>query len=89
MLTAVPLGLGSNHGEDMDVCKYIVPSRHDCSFNKRRAASLLVRLVEGEERWEVPDHPQGVLPQIWSEAELKIILSTAWCSKLWLTTRVT
>ncbi|GFX20623.1 uncharacterized protein TNCV_4269551 [Trichonephila clavipes] len=29
----------------------------------RRASSPLVRLVEGEERWEVPDHLQGVLPQ--------------------------
>ncbi|GFV00095.1 hypothetical protein TNCV_4057671 [Trichonephila clavipes] len=26
-----------------------------------RAASLLVRLVEGEERWEAPDHPQGMI----------------------------
>ncbi|GFW80790.1 uncharacterized protein TNCV_3778701 [Trichonephila clavipes] len=34
------------------------------------AASPLVRLVEGEERWEVPDHPQSVLPQNWGEAEL-------------------
>ncbi|GFX43104.1 DUF5641 domain-containing protein [Trichonephila clavipes] len=31
----------------------------------RRATRLLVRLVEGEERWETPDHPQGVLPQNW------------------------
>ncbi|GFU73589.1 uncharacterized protein TNCV_3360291 [Trichonephila clavipes] len=30
----------------------------------------LVRLVEGEERWEVPDHPQSVLPQNWGETEL-------------------
>ncbi|GFX35201.1 hypothetical protein TNCV_100081 [Trichonephila clavipes] len=27
-----------------------------------RAANLLVRLVEGEERWEAPNHPHGVLP---------------------------
>ncbi|GFX83491.1 hypothetical protein TNCV_324401 [Trichonephila clavipes] len=42
----------------MDVCKCIVPSRHS-----RLAASPLVRLVLGEERWKVPDHPKGVLPQ--------------------------
>ncbi|GFW80485.1 uncharacterized protein TNCV_2415871 [Trichonephila clavipes] len=30
----------------------------------------LVRLVEGEERWEAPDHPQGVLPLNWGETEL-------------------
>ncbi|GFY13056.1 transposable element Tc3 transposase [Trichonephila clavipes] len=28
-------------------------------FKIRRATSLLVRLVEEEERWEVPDHPQN------------------------------
>ncbi|GFV91054.1 uncharacterized protein TNCV_1249361 [Trichonephila clavipes] len=52
-LTAVPLGLGSNPGEDMDVCKCILPSRHG-----RRAARPLVRLMEGEDRWEAPDHPR-------------------------------
>ncbi|GFV35418.1 hypothetical protein TNCV_3204501 [Trichonephila clavipes] len=30
-LNAVPLDLGSNLGEDMDVCKCIVPSRHGSS----------------------------------------------------------
>ncbi|GFV43779.1 cullin-4A [Trichonephila clavipes] len=34
------------------------------------AASPLVRLVEGEERWDAPDHPQSVLPQNWGETEL-------------------
>ncbi|GFX81494.1 uncharacterized protein TNCV_4509011 [Trichonephila clavipes] len=58
-LTAVPLGLGSNPGEDMDVCKCIVASRHGCTLNSRRAASPLVRLVEGKERWEASDHPRG------------------------------
>ncbi|GFS90781.1 hypothetical protein TNCV_1003711 [Trichonephila clavipes] len=48
-LTAVPLGLGSNPGEDMDVCKCIVPSRHGGTLNSRRAISLLVRLVEEKE----------------------------------------
>ncbi|GFX03629.1 uncharacterized protein TNCV_2112011 [Trichonephila clavipes] len=48
---------GSNPGEDMDVCKCIMPSRHVGTLNSRRAASHLVRLVEGEERWEAPDHP--------------------------------
>ncbi|GFY30231.1 cullin-4A [Trichonephila clavipes] len=66
----VPLGLGSNPGEDMDVCKCIMPSRHRGTLNSRRAASPFVRLVEGEERWEAPEHPQGVLPQNWGETEL-------------------
>ncbi|GFX79529.1 hypothetical protein TNCV_825181 [Trichonephila clavipes] len=35
------------------------------TLNTRRTTSPLVRLVEGEERWEVPDHSQGVLPQNW------------------------
>ncbi|GFU63640.1 uncharacterized protein TNCV_4588451 [Trichonephila clavipes] len=40
------------------------------TLNSRRAASSLVRLVEGEERWNAPDHPQGVLPLNWGETEL-------------------
>ncbi|GFV20114.1 uncharacterized protein TNCV_4194121 [Trichonephila clavipes] len=39
-------------------------------LNSRRAASPLVRLVEGEDRWEAPNLPQDVLPQNWGEAEL-------------------
>ncbi|GFW28335.1 uncharacterized protein TNCV_4640021 [Trichonephila clavipes] len=69
-MTAVPLGLGSNPGVDMDVLKCIVPSWHGGTLNSRRAASPLVRLVEGEERWEAPDHLQGVLPLNWDETEL-------------------
>ncbi|GFS96949.1 hypothetical protein TNCV_4178151 [Trichonephila clavipes] len=37
-----------------------------CSKKKKkdyRAAILLVRLLEGKERWETSDHPLGVLPQ--------------------------
>ncbi|GFX06371.1 uncharacterized protein TNCV_2938991 [Trichonephila clavipes] len=65
----MPLGLGSNPGEDMDVCKCIVPSRHGVSLNSLRAAGPLVRLVEGKERWEAPGHPQGVLHNIGGEIE--------------------
>ncbi|GFV43105.1 uncharacterized protein TNCV_1410021 [Trichonephila clavipes] len=46
-LTAVPLNLDSNPGEDMDVCKCTVPSWHRRTLNSRRAASPLLRLVEG------------------------------------------
>ncbi|GFX99961.1 uncharacterized protein TNCV_259981 [Trichonephila clavipes] len=46
----------------MDVCKCIVPLRHGGTLNSRRAASHLVWLVEGEERWEAPGHSQGFLP---------------------------
>ncbi|GFU00194.1 uncharacterized protein TNCV_801731 [Trichonephila clavipes] len=66
-LAAVPLGLGSNPGEDLDVCKCIVPSRQGDILNSRRAASPLVRLVEGGGR---PLTPQGILPQNWGETEL-------------------
>ncbi|GFW89306.1 cullin-4A [Trichonephila clavipes] len=69
-LTTVPLRLGSNPGEDMDVCKCIMPSRHGGILNSRRAANSLVILVEGEERWEPPDYLQGVLPQNWEATEL-------------------
>ncbi|GFV17208.1 uncharacterized protein TNCV_4557911 [Trichonephila clavipes] len=40
------------------------------TLNSRRDASPFVRLVEGEERFESSDHPQGVLPQNWGESEL-------------------
>ncbi|GFX81256.1 uncharacterized protein TNCV_1828931 [Trichonephila clavipes] len=62
---AICLGLGSNPGEDMDVCKCIVPLRYGATLNSRRVASPLVWLVEGEERWEVSDHPQSILPLNW------------------------
>ncbi|GFY30207.1 uncharacterized protein TNCV_3091141 [Trichonephila clavipes] len=54
----------------MDFCKCTVLSRHVGALNSRQAASPLVRLVEEKERWEDPDHSQGVLPQIWGKIEL-------------------
>ncbi|GFX41436.1 uncharacterized protein TNCV_3489771 [Trichonephila clavipes] len=55
----------------MDVCECIVPLRHEVTLNSRRVASPLVWLVEGEERWEAPDHPQGFLPLNWDGTEQK------------------
>ncbi|GFT86458.1 hypothetical protein TNCV_3259551 [Trichonephila clavipes] len=49
-------------GEGMDIRQYKGPLRHENTLNSRRAASPLMRLVEEEERWEAPDHLQGVLP---------------------------
>ncbi|GFW90384.1 hypothetical protein TNCV_3509321 [Trichonephila clavipes] len=51
-LIVVPLRLGSNPGEAMDVCKCIVPSQHGGTLNSHRAASPLVRLVGGP--WSPP-----------------------------------
>ncbi|GFV13123.1 transposable element Tcb1 transposase [Trichonephila clavipes] len=61
--------MGSNPGVDMDVCKCIVPLRHAGALNSRRAASPLVWLVEGEERWQASGHPQGFLPLNWGRTE--------------------
>ncbi|GFW88437.1 hypothetical protein TNCV_3552071 [Trichonephila clavipes] len=36
-------------------CLCIGPSRHEGTLNSRRASNPLVRLMEGEERWEAPD----------------------------------
>ncbi|GFX79225.1 uncharacterized protein TNCV_695371 [Trichonephila clavipes] len=47
-----------------------MPVRHRGTLNSRRAAIHLVRLVEEEERWEAPNHLQGVLSQNWGETEL-------------------
>ncbi|GFW33061.1 uncharacterized protein TNCV_2109911 [Trichonephila clavipes] len=71
----------------MDICKCMVPSWHGGTLNRRRATSPLGRLVEGEERWEAPDHLQGVLPQNWDDIELN--RSATCISKLRLTTGVT
>ncbi|GFY27387.1 hypothetical protein TNCV_2070071 [Trichonephila clavipes] len=61
MLTAVPLGLGSN----MNVCKFIESLRLGDILNSRRATSPLMRSVEREKRWEAPDHFQSFLHQNW------------------------
>ncbi|GFT49476.1 uncharacterized protein TNCV_3366711 [Trichonephila clavipes] len=53
----------------MDVCKCIVPLRHGGTLNSRRAASPLVWLVEGEKRWEAPDHAQGFLLLNWGRLD--------------------
>ncbi|GFV18073.1 uncharacterized protein TNCV_168771 [Trichonephila clavipes] len=53
----------------MDVCKCIVPSRLGVTLNSLRAASPVVKLVEGEESWEGSDHSQCVLPQNWGGTE--------------------
>ncbi|GFW49828.1 hypothetical protein TNCV_1884921 [Trichonephila clavipes] len=39
-------------------------------LNSRRAANSLVRLVAGDERWEVPGPPTGCFPQNWGGTEL-------------------
>ncbi|GFX90829.1 uncharacterized protein TNCV_3166601 [Trichonephila clavipes] len=53
----------------MGVCKCIVTVRYGGSLNSRRAASLLVRLMEGDERWEGPGHHQGFLLLNWGGTE--------------------
>ncbi|GFX13940.1 hypothetical protein TNCV_3422511 [Trichonephila clavipes] len=40
--------------------------RHGGILNSHRVTSPLVRLAEGEERWETPDCPQGFLP-LWNK----------------------
>ncbi|GFT75065.1 hypothetical protein TNCV_2244481 [Trichonephila clavipes] len=52
----------------MAVCKCIVPLRHGV-LQIAVEPLILVRLVEGEERWETSDHPQGVPPQNWGGTE--------------------
>ncbi|GFV36249.1 transposable element Tcb1 transposase [Trichonephila clavipes] len=40
--------------------------------NVVQTASTLVRLVDREEGWEAPDHPQGILPLNWDETEKQL-----------------
>ncbi|GFT46988.1 uncharacterized protein TNCV_3746681 [Trichonephila clavipes] len=69
-------GLGSNPGESMDVCKCIVPLWHEGTLNSHRAASSLMRLVEGEESWEASDHLRMFSLKIGVEPS-QIVLSPA------------
>ncbi|GFV86590.1 hypothetical protein TNCV_4184451 [Trichonephila clavipes] len=69
---------GSNPG---DVYKCIVPLRHGCTINSRRAASHFVRLVDGEESWEAPTTSRAFSLKIGEELS-QIVLSPVWCSKL-------
>ncbi|GFW16927.1 hypothetical protein TNCV_2760551 [Trichonephila clavipes] len=56
-------------------------------YLSRRAARPFVRLVEGEDRWEAPDHQQSVLLKIRVEASKNVVLP-ARCSKLRLSAGV-
>ncbi|GFW38937.1 hypothetical protein TNCV_1818781 [Trichonephila clavipes] len=56
------IGLDSKPGEGIDVCKCIMLLWQGGILNSSRATSPLMGLVEGEERWEAPDHPQGFHP---------------------------
>ncbi|GFW65483.1 uncharacterized protein TNCV_1776271 [Trichonephila clavipes] len=53
----------------MDVCKCIELLRHEGTLNSRRASNSLVRLVEGEERWEISNQAQAVFPLNRGETE--------------------
>ncbi|PRD21195.1 UNVERIFIED_CONTAM: hypothetical protein NCL1_52514 [Trichonephila clavipes] len=48
---------------------FVTDMRGGGTLNSLRAASSLVRLMEGEEKWEAPVHFQGVLPQNWNGIE--------------------
>ncbi|GFV48371.1 uncharacterized protein TNCV_2512711 [Trichonephila clavipes] len=75
LLTRRRQGLGLNPGEDMDVCKCIMPLRYGGILNSHRAASPLVWLVEGKERWETPGYSQGFLPLNWGGTEQNCIVT--------------
>ncbi|GFU56208.1 hypothetical protein TNCV_712671 [Trichonephila clavipes] len=66
----------------------IVPLRRRGYSKGRRAASSLVRLVEGVERWETPDHLQGPWSLKTGVEPSQVVLSPVWCSKLRITTGV-
>ncbi|GFV76801.1 hypothetical protein TNCV_4730211 [Trichonephila clavipes] len=54
-MPAVQFDLSPNTEEGMGLCQCIVLLRLGGTLTGRRAASSLVRLVEKEERWNVPD----------------------------------
>ncbi|GFV29881.1 hypothetical protein TNCV_2083461 [Trichonephila clavipes] len=57
----------------MDVCKCTVPLWHWGTLNSHRAASPLVRLMEGEERWEAFDHHRISLEFFLDFLESKVV----------------
>ncbi|GFX83248.1 hypothetical protein TNCV_4988421 [Trichonephila clavipes] len=52
-----------------------VPSRQGGTLNSCRTARSLVRLVEGEVKWEAPDHSQGVSLQNWRGTEQNLTVT--------------
>ncbi|GFT84981.1 DUF4817 domain-containing protein [Trichonephila clavipes] len=80
--------MSSNPGQDMDACKCIVPARHGGTLNSRRATSLLVRLVKGEERGRLLTTPR-VFSLLIAVESSQTVMSPVWCLKLRLTTGVT
>ncbi|GFW82121.1 hypothetical protein TNCV_1170301 [Trichonephila clavipes] len=47
----------------MDICKCIVPSRHEGTYSKQPSSrKSSVRLMAGEDRWKAPDPPPGCSP---------------------------
>ncbi|GFU14229.1 hypothetical protein TNCV_3579061 [Trichonephila clavipes] len=65
--------LPDTHNQELKIHKLTEIQEQEQDFEKleslHRAASPLVRLMEGEARWEAPDHPQGVFPQNWDGNE--------------------
>ncbi|GFU65132.1 hypothetical protein TNCV_4056021 [Trichonephila clavipes] len=59
----------------MAICKGIWTLGHGGILNSHRAASSLVRMVEVEERWELPVHLQGIHPQNWDGADQNFTLT--------------
>ncbi|GFX62855.1 hypothetical protein TNCV_3351811 [Trichonephila clavipes] len=72
----------------MEVCKCILPLRHQGTLNSRRGASRPLRLVKAKERLERPFTTPRVFTLKVEEETSEILLSLAWCSKLRLTTGV-
>ncbi|GFX37581.1 hypothetical protein TNCV_3201051 [Trichonephila clavipes] len=78
-----PVTLGRSKKKSNIDRSVAIKSLESTALNSHRAASPLVRLVEGEERWEAPDHLQDVLPQNWGGTEQKHAVT---CMELKITT---
>ncbi|GFW06826.1 hypothetical protein TNCV_3289261 [Trichonephila clavipes] len=62
----------------MDVCKCIVPLWHGGTQNSSRAASPLVMLVKGEDRWKASDPS----PRVFS-LKIRVENRSPNCFRLW------
>ncbi|GFU44152.1 hypothetical protein TNCV_615391 [Trichonephila clavipes] len=69
--TMLPAKSGSRRN-----CFAKVPLRIEGTLNSPRAASPLMRLVEGEERWEAPDYPRT---QLWQTKTFRSLFKAQKC----------
>ncbi|GFU53651.1 hypothetical protein TNCV_1470561 [Trichonephila clavipes] len=79
-------GLSEGRPSVLKTPSNLEPLRYGGTLNSGEAASPFLRLLEGEELWEAPDHPQASLK--FGLEPIQIVKSAVWSLKLLLMTGV-